>query len=152
MSYSISGVSPQSSQTSLAANDLYGGLGSLNSQSKTPYGQQDSFKTTTLAKPPSTYATEKTVAPPKPTPVAQPHTVDAVKLSLTNQVRNLRNQGEDDSQIATTLHLSTKEVQDDLYVATNFPHVLSTAAQAAAGQSAGDAATSGAPTVAAPKP
>ena len=54
--------------------------------------------------------------------------LDTVKLTTAEAVRNLRSQGETDVQIAATLNLSTKEVDQHLFVVTNWPELLSNAA------------------------
>ena len=44
--------------------------------------------------------------------------VDTVTLSTTQKVQNLRNEGEGDTLIATTLNLPIKEVDGDLHLST----------------------------------
>ena len=57
-----------------------------------------------------------------PTPVPQ---ADTVKLSVTQQVRNLHSEGEGPGQIASSLGLDSSQVNGDLYVSLTWPELLS---------------------------
>ena len=75
--------------------------------------------------------TTKVSTPDKFKVASTPHTaapVDTVTLSTLDKVRNLRQQGEGDTLIATTLNLPLKEVDSDLHVSTQAPHLSFTVA------------------------
>ncbi len=63
---------------------------------------------------------------PKQTPVPAPAPqTDTVKLSVTQQVRNLHSEGEGPGQIANSLGLTSSQVTGDLYVSLTWPQLLS---------------------------
>lgn len=61
---------------------------------------------------------------PKQAPVPAPQT-DTVKLSITQQVRNLHAEGEGPGQIASSLGLTSSDVNNELYVSLTWPQLLS---------------------------
>ena len=61
---------------------------------------------------------------PKPVTVPLSQT-DTVKLSVTQQVRNLHAEGEGPGQIASSLGLTSTQVNGDLYVSLTWPQLLS---------------------------
>ena len=74
---------------------------------------------------------------PKQAPAPVPQK-DTVKLSVTQQVRNLHSEGEGPGQIASSLGLDSSQVNGDLYVSLTWPQLLSKVAS----QSLGLASTS----------
>ena len=87
------------------------------------FAHPDSSKT--ILAPGTDAAPAVAVVPVKPVSTAAP--VDTVTLSTTDKVRNLRQQGEGDTQIASTLNLPIKEVQSDLHLDTHVPQAFTVA-------------------------
>ena len=92
---------------------------------------------------PGTQSTAPGASAPKQVTVPLSQT-DTVRLSVTQQVRNLHAEGEGPGQIANSLGLTPTQVTGDLYVSLTWPQLLSKVASSSLtfGSDSSDASTS----------